>query len=80
MEKKASSIVTQDGTPVVKGLRVVFRGPDNGFGIGRGRRGEVLYIYESHGVATVRWNDSSNHRCYAKHSNARFEDLEKETT
>ena len=61
---------------MVKGLRVVFCGPDDGFGTGRGRHGEVITTHN--GIAAVRWDESPDRKAYAKHSNARFEDLVKE--
>ena len=69
---------TQDGTPVGVGLRVVYRGSDDGFGIGRGRTGTILCVYGLINLATVAWDRSSDRRRWAGNGQAHTSDLEVE--
>ena len=57
---------------------MVFRGSDDGFGIGRGRPGTVLYVYGSLNLAIVAWDRSSDLRRWAGNGQAHTNDLEAE--
>ena len=70
----SNELVAFDGTRLVEGTRVVFRGREDS-DVPAGRHGRVFGMLPEHNLVMVHWDDVPNCSCFISHSNPSANDL-----